>query len=112
MYFHTHKNPHPIPSASSILGKRKHYVIEEDTLISDTFIGRTECGPLIFLRNMLKISFKSDSMAPVGRFQLRLFCGSVNIMLLFCCEFCSRKMQTEFKDAIKSRYVYHQGEDD
>lgn len=112
MHFNTHKNPHPIPSASSILSKRKHYIIEEGTLISDTFIRRTECGPLIFLRNMLTISFNSDSMALVGLFQLRLFCGSVNIMLLFCCELCSRKMQTEFKDAIKSRYVYHQGEDD
>lgn len=74
-------------------------------MISDTFIRRTKWGPLIFLRNILTISFKSDSMALVGPFQFRLFCDSVNITLLFCFEFCSRELQTEFKDAIKSRHV-------
>lgn len=97
MHFHTYKKLHPIPSASGILGKRKHYVIEEGTLITDTFIRRTECDPLIFLRNILTISFKSDSMALVGPFQLRLFCGSVNIMLLFAVNFVQGKCRQNLK---------------
>lgn len=112
MHFHTQKKTTLSPQLLGSLGKRKHYVIGEDILISDSFIRRTGCGSLIFLRNTLTISLKRDSMALVGPFQLRLSCNSVNIMLLFCCEFCSREMQTGLKVAIKSGYVYHQGEDD